>query len=249
MSYNPTRHGAQARQAKRQRRLDPHAGTKLSDIIARQGPQAATIDDLRNKVPTPRGWKVDQFKGKTFEMVFEFICANNSTGEVLHKSKDRSLRVLSGEIFVQINGNTARMRAGHAIALPSKTKYTLATSGTQDAEVIFCQGANYEKGLSQLTEPTLNDFTKMVDAVNTEPHRVAPTSSKAREQAERIEASRRQREMQKRAAQSGQQVQTGQAGTQQDQSVQKTPPRRAPLAGQQVQGVNPRPIGAAGFGD
>jgi mannose-6-phosphate isomerase-like protein (cupin superfamily) len=248
MSYNPHRHGTQAAQAKRQRNMNPHAGVKLSDIIARQGPQAATIDDYRGKVETPRGWRVEQFKGDTFEMIFEFICSKNSTGMIKHETEDRSLRVLGGELFVQINGTTARLRPGNAIAIPAGTEYSLATSGTTDAEVIFCQGAGYEDSLEQLSDPCLNDVTRMLDVVEVDRALAPSTSDKARAQAERIEAERRQREAAKRSAQSGQQVQQS-GGTSQEAVVAKTPPRRAPLTGQQVQGMSPRPIGASGYGD
>lgn len=253
MSYNPNVHGAGAnRNGRRQRRLDPRAGYKASDIIARHGPRAATIDDVRNKINTPRGWKVLVHKGNFFEMVYELICARNATGIVKHDYFDRALRVLGGEIFLTISSEVVHLRAGDSYAISAGVEYQLATSGNYDAEVIFCQGPEYEETLIQVTEPQAVNVTghlPLPKDVSDFPYQQV-SRERAMQQAQMEQAKREHREqLRKQEANRSQSVQENEGANPQAREAVVRAPGRAPTAGQQVQGVNPRPVGASGFGE
>lgn len=253
MSYNPNRQAAGARRSQRTRRLDPRAGHKASDIVRQRGPQAATINDIQSKQNTSRGWKVEIHKGDQFEMLYEYICSRNATGVVRHEEMDRALRVLSGELYITVGETTAVLKAGDSYSLPAGMEYQIGTSGSFDTEVLFCQGADYEETLEQLTPPQAIN-TEMLMRMPEEESRshtsFDPISrAKAQEHAQRLAHEKHQREVARRQAAMNK---TGAASSEPaaDGSVAKTPPptKRAPLPGQQVQGVNPRPVGAGGYG-
>lgn len=248
MSYNPNRQKNAL--AKRQRKLDPRAGLRYSEVVSRFGPGAATIDDARSKVDTDRGWRVEIHKGDEFEMIYEFICSRNATGKIRNEDQDRAIRVLGGMVFLTIGSEVFELRAGSSYSFPKGVEYQLATSGDFDAEVIFCQGVDYEENIEQLTPPDLNAVTKT--RLPTEPLPGPPRvdNGKAQEQAERIKARRAAREVRKKLAlqNSG----GAEEAASPEAQVKKTPPPRrgrAPLAAQQVVGVNPRPIGAGGYNE
>lgn len=246
MSYNPNRQKSST--PRRQRRLDPRAGTRFSDVVSRYGPSAATIDDVRSKMNTSRGWKVDIFKGESFEMVYELICARNSTGMVKSEDQDRAIRVLSGLLYVTIGEELFELRAGSSYSFPAGTEYQLATSGDFDSEVIFCQGPDYEDNLEQLSPPdAVSASMSLKLPVEAQPSLPLVDRDKARMQAEKIKEDRRLREAHRKQAMNQEGSPSGD-GT----PKKKTPPPargRSPLSGQQVEGVNPRPIGAAGYNE
>lgn len=256
MSYNPARQqGGVSVNPRRQRRLDPRAGIRHSEIIAKQGPSAATMTDMRNRVETPRGWRSVMFCGDDFEMIFEYICSKNSTGGLLHPEKDRVLRLMAGELYVTMNDETVHLRSGSSFILPKGIEYKIATSGTLDAEIIFCQGANYEKDLEQRSEPeAISAETKMSSVGDDDvPVRQKTSTEQTRQQAEKIAEERRQRDIAKRQGLPRVVDEQSLAATSGAESVappspRRTPPRRV-LPGQQVTGVNPRPMGAGGPGE
>jgi hypothetical protein len=260
MPYNPTRQQGSAAKIRRQRRLDPRhvgAGVRHSDIVAKHGPSVFASSDIQNKQETSRGWKSCLFyNSDSFEMVYEYICARNASGVVCNRNKDRAIRVLSGEVFIVISGDVIPVSAGSSFALLRGVEYQIATSGTLDAEVLFCQGPDYESDLEQLVDPqAVNSETKMLFAKTPETQaRTKSNSDVTRKYAEKLQEERRQRNIAKdRAINHPEQVVEKPAPSSNDGSVvvkpsRRTPPRRV-LAGQQVQGVNPRPLGAAGLGD
>ena len=239
MSYNPAIHGKNKPVARRQRKLNPHAGIKHSDIVARKGYRPETAMYLEEKIPTERGWKVVHFAGKDFEMVYEYICMHNSTGRVKHRSADRSLRVLNGELYVELKDkDIIKLTQGQVFAFPRKTEYQLATSGLGDAEVLFCQGTNYEEGLTCISVAATNQVPSVKEVIEREKAAIRNRvpGAKAKQQAAKI-ASRRKRRDQ--AKQSNTQVPEG------GQVTPKSPPKTL-LPGQQVTGRSPMPMGAAG---
>jgi mannose-6-phosphate isomerase-like protein (cupin superfamily) len=251
MSYNPDRHGPQAkpRNQKRQRLAPPKgSGITHSTIVSRQGIQAVTIDDVRNKVNTPRGFKVQQFKGEDFEVVYEFICARNSTGQIKNDDQDRSIRVLAGRIFITIDEEIADLHPGQSVSIARGKVYEMATSGTDDAEVLITQGPDYEDNIEVISESkAFNAQAKTVFAADAPQRPPRSNSDKAMEHAQRLLHQRRVRETRRR---SNQQAQVPQQGPQQIPGVPQTPPsKRPPLVGQSVTGKNPQPIGAGGYGD
>lgn len=252
MSYNPDRHGP-GRQPVRRKPLAPPkgSGVRHSTIVSKQGLQAVTIDDVRNKVNTPRGWKVQQFKGPDFEVIYEFICARNSTGRIKNEEADRSIRVLAGRLFLTIDGEIIELRAGMSGSIARGKEYEMATAGDTDAEVVFCQGPDYEGNVEVLSESTaINAVAKAIFA-EASPQTMPRgfRHSKAQAQAEVILAQRRARQARRRPKQGMQPGMTAGQMAAAQAPVQRTPPPlRAPLPGQAVTGVNPQPVGAAGYG-
>ena len=258
MSYNPNRQKNAA--VKRQRRLDPRAGTRYSDVVSRFGPRAATISDVRSKVNTPRGWRVEIHKGEFFEMIYEFICARNATGVIKNDDQDRAIRVLSGSIFVTVGSEVFELTTGSSYAFPKGTEYQLSTAGDFDSEVVFCQGPDYEEMIEQLTPPdavNVSTSIKLPDEIRSSLPKV--DRDKAQMHAERIQADRKARDHRRKQAlvdpsseesvAAPAEVATADEG---DAPVKKTPPPprgHTPLSGQSVEGVNPRPIGAGGYHD
>ena len=228
--YNPARINGGGR-AKRSRIPNPHSGRKHSQIVARLGPQAVQFSDLQDKKATNYGWKILSFKGEDFEVEYQYMCARNNSGVVKHKTKDKCIRVLSGQMFVIIDKEAIPLRAGQTFAIKAGNEYALATSGTGDAELVVCQGSNYDEDLV-LIHPS--------DAVNPETNvplippqaavesRSKRESSKAQQHAETVAVKQKKRR--------GERVPV------------KSDKRRPPLEGQQVTGINPSPIGAGGYG-
>lgn len=248
MSHNPARTAGGVR-PKRQRRLDPRAGVKASDIRARYGPQAATVDDVRQKVNTPRGWRVEIHKGDQFEMLYEFICARNATGIVVNREHDRAIRVLGGEIYLTIGKEIIPLRQGESYSLEAGLEYQLATSGSFDSEVMFCQGPNYEETLEQLSEPqAINSNMHLPMPQEADPDKARVDGSQAQLQAQIQQFHRQRRDAKKKIA-AGRPTSSADGVATAGDVIRTPPPSRAPLPGQQVQGTNPRPVGAGGFND
>ncbi len=250
MSYNPNRHGPNRQPKQRRRRLAPPRGSGVthSTIIARQGIQAVTIDDVRNRVNTLRGFKVQQFKGEDFEVIYEFICARNSTGQIVNEEQDRSVRVLAGRLFVTVESEVVELRPGQSLSVARGQIYELATSGTDDAEVLLAQGPDYEDGVEVISESNAhNSQAVTVFAVEAPQRPPRSNSEKAMQHANQLLQQRRMRENRRRPNQQAQQQgQVPQAPIGQKQTA---PSKRPPLAGQAVTGINPQPIGAGGYGE
>ncbi len=229
MSYNPAR--AQGRSVTavakaRQRVPPPGSGMRHSQIAQREGPRGVNVMDIRSREETARGWRVVTFRGDEFEMVYEYICARNHTGLIKHETQDRCLRVLSGQIFLTMGEETVQVQTNQGYALLKGKEYALATAGSSDAEVLFCQGPDYDKTLVQISEPQKISATAVDPEPKAAPHR-EPRSSQASIQAAQIEAQRAERE-----------------------KIRRTPvgkKDRAPHASQVVTGVSPRPVGAGGY--
>jgi mannose-6-phosphate isomerase-like protein (cupin superfamily) len=250
MGYNPNRHGPNRQSKQRRVRLAPPRGSGVahSTIIARKGIQAVTIDDVRNKVNTPRGFKVQQFKGADFEVVYEFICARNSTGQVKNSDQDRSIRVLGGRLFATVDGEIAELRPGQSLSIARGQTYELATSGTDDAEVLFSQGSDYEKNVEVISEAgAANAQAVTIFAAEAPQRPPRSNSAKAMEHAQQLLQQRHIREARRRPNQ--QQQQQGQVPQAPVGQKQTPPSKRPPLPGQAVTGVNPQPVGAGGYGD
>jgi mannose-6-phosphate isomerase-like protein (cupin superfamily) len=182
--------------------------------------------DLSNKEITPDGWRIPIFSGSDFDVSYRYLCARNSSGQVKHETKDRVVRVLAGRLFVMVDGETQELNANQSIALERGVVHEIATSGTEDAELILCQSHDYEKDLQQIVSSSAVTSAKMSPVPTAAPQISRRSESKALEQAAQLGAVR---EVNRKAA--------------------RTPFQgRAPLAGQQVSGLNPRPAGPGGFG-
>jgi len=248
--YNPTRMNPNAPGRNRQRRFDPHAGRKHSDIVAQQGPKCVFISDLAHRITTDRGWKIVHFSGDDFEVIYEYLCSRNTTGRIVHKDGDRCVRVMSGQIFIMVGGEQTVLRMGQAFSLPKGTEHEIATLGTEDAEVIFCQTKDYEDNIEQITEANARN-TKMAVVLPTD--RGAPqkiSTEKARQAASRIQNQRQARERAISASlDSGQPKPLPKIGAGGEEDIPMTAKARLPLANQNVTGSSPMPLGAGGFDD
>jgi hypothetical protein len=225
MSYNPARMegGGHPRKV---RHTDPHAGIKHSQIVSSMGPQAARVEDMRNRQDLPYGWRIPAYKGPTFEVEYQFMCRRNSLGRMRHDTKSRCVRVLAGQVFVLTTGGTQSLTANQTITFEAGVEYGLATSGVVDAEMYFCQDADYQKDLVQVSPP---------EAVNIDLGAFAAPDGGA---------SRVYRENSPAQAQAKMMAD--------EKAARRTPTARvpkAPLPGQTVVGMNPRPVGAGGYKD
>lgn len=235
MSYNPAIHGKQ--KLARQKRIDPHAGKKHSDIMRSMGPRGTNIEDIRNRQATPHGWRILYFQGSEFEMYYEYLCARNGTGVIKNLEHDRCLRVLNGMLYVTSGGKIETLYAGQACALPKGTEYELATSGDTDVELLICQGPNYEETCEHITQATQTNPV-MATVPKEAPSRDSRVSSeKAKKQAMLIKAAR-----EKRRQPIPKKTVTNELGEE-----VPAPAGKAPLPGQTVTGVNPNPVGAGGY--
>jgi len=119
---------------------------------------------------------------------------------------------------------------------------------------MFCQGADYEDTVEHLTPPQAINAEMLMKLPEEERRNQTsfdPISrAKAQEHATRLAQERHQREVARRQAAMGKLSGESSEPVADGTGVAKTPPpsRRVPLAGQQVQGVNPRPVGAGGYG-
>src|SRR5690606_14244261 len=98
MSYNPARAKNFYKNANRRRKQDPHAGTKHSDIMRRQGFGSAL--PAGNRVATPRGMAATLFDGPNWTARIETIAAGNNLGYGVNHEADRLYSVLSGVLYV-----------------------------------------------------------------------------------------------------------------------------------------------------
>lgn len=234
MSHNPNRTVGN-RSRRNARRYDPHAGHRRSGPAT---PQGVDFEDIRNREITDRGWKIVHFRGKSFEVIYELISAGSSTGRIKNDEADRSFRVLEGALFVLIDGQTpAEIRRNQSFSIPGGTEYELCTNATADAEVLFSQGSDYEEGVEVIEQPL---------EVNREPLTELPkeTEMLPRVDGEKAQATAAQIKQKRMARQKARNPapKKNPDGTPAGQG-------RTPLAGQQVMGANPRPIGPGGYAE
>lgn len=137
---------------RKRRQPDPRKIKKHSDIM-RQTASSLLVGGSRERTET--GFIVPGFQGKTFETYFETMLAGTSTPDFKHEKKDRTIRILSGSLFVlkdEGNGETQRTaRAGDEISFERGTTYRLATS-KENVEFFVCQSAKYAATLDIISD-------------------------------------------------------------------------------------------------
>jgi len=128
---------------------------KHSDIMRRQGTHVV-VGGSREKTNT--GFAVPGFQGKTFETYFETMLAGSSTATYKHEKKDKTLRILSGDLFVLTKTGEIekqqRAIAGDEVVLERGTEYRLATSKEQ-VEFFVCQSAKYNAAVEIVSDSSL----------------------------------------------------------------------------------------------
>jgi mannose-6-phosphate isomerase-like protein (cupin superfamily) len=245
MSYNPRVHTAGGPVSRKPRRIfDPRAGIKHSTLVNKRGPVGASAADAMNRVATPSGWRILYFEGDTFEVYYELLCARNASGILRHPTKDRVVRVLAGQLFITSNGNIESVLLNQVCSLPSNTEYELASSGDSDVELFIIQGRDYETDVERLTAASAtNGRSSFI------PSKIAPEVARVSADKAELEAARIRDE---RMVQERRKHQRSPVPKKLNEALpgSATPPsQQPPLPGQQVVGVNLRPMGARGFGD
>lgn len=229
MSFNPKVHAAGSQPYRKARRVfDPRAGVKHSAITGKHGPVGVSPVDAANRVNTPSGWRIPYFAGDTFEVYYELICARNATGFLKHSTKDRVIRVLAGQLFVTSDGKIDSVLTNQVCSFPHGSEYEYASSGDSDVEILVIQGKDYEVDVEHVTVTSAINSQPAYPAAATKSVLPRVATDRAAAEASRLSEERAVRERNRNS---------------------RTPvPKRPPLAGQQVVGVNPRPVGAGGFG-
>jgi len=144
-----------ANMKRKRRQPDVRKIKKHSDIMRRQGSHVV-VGGVREKTNT--GYVVPGFRGTTFETYFETMLAGTSTATYRHEKKDRTLRVLTGELFVLTkdeNGEKQqRAIAGDEVVLGRGIEYRLATS-KENVDMFVCQSAKYTAALEIVSDSSL----------------------------------------------------------------------------------------------
>ena len=150
----------------KRRRRQPNARTikKHSDIVRRSS-GGLVVGGARERTPT--GLVVPGYVGKTFETYYETMLAGTSTASVLHAKKDRTIRIITGTLFVlSQKGDAPNVQQlahpGDELVFERGTTYRLATS-KEDCEFFVCQSAKYAATLevvdaTSLTSKEVDDF-------------------------------------------------------------------------------------------
>jgi hypothetical protein len=132
MSYNPNR----ANKAKaRQRRYDPHAGVKRSDIAKRR--EVGSHAPIASRENTRFGYTSEVFSGPSFTNLYMCLLQGNNTGiGVTHKG-DRSIRIMNGILFVTTVTKTREVVGGVVQVSDQSTieKYTAGHTAPPQAQV------------------------------------------------------------------------------------------------------------------
>lgn len=249
MSFNPVRaKNWNKRNGRTRRPLDPHAGTKHSDIVRRSG-MGATIP-LENRQQTESGFMASIMETEGFSVRQEMIRAGTSIGYGHHLEANRVIRVLDGMLFVFEVGadgerQTRPLNVGGYFQAPAGKEYGYATSGTADAEILIIETPNYRAGWESLEEGVISTnqpevFVAPPQDDLTKPERRPREQSRAKEQAMRS-ARRKVRRQPKRT--------TSAAPRGPSPSGAKQIGRNASTNtnSSNVDGVNPQPLGAGAY--
>lgn len=142
----------------KRRRRQPNVQTiKKHSDIANRSANNLIVGGTRERTET--GFVVPGYVGKNFETYYEMMLAGTSTATYRHEKKDRSIRVLSGVLFILASDGTVeterRAIAGDEIAIERGTSFRLATS-KEPVSMFVCQSPKYTAALELVTDSTLN---------------------------------------------------------------------------------------------
>lgn len=170
MSHNPVRAKNFYKNNKKQRILNPHAGTKHSDIMKRQGSGFTTA--MSGRTSTPYGFSACVFEGKNFVVRSEYLGAGNSWGFGVNEKGDRLYRVNTGILFVTVEtdgvSQLLTIQPGGTFQAARGTKHCIATS-TSDVELIVVESVNYAKNWTIVgAEPAVSGSTVSMVAASSD---------------------------------------------------------------------------------
>jgi len=196
MSHNPTR---ATRNINRQRKMNPHAGVKHSDIMKRRG-ASHSLPSVSDREKFEHGFTAEIFSAKSFVQKVMYFYAGNFTGIGVNKTKDRTIRVINGTLYVTFLDNDGgydvqKYTSGTSINLPRGTKYGLSSSGTSDVELLVTESTNYRKGWERLEKgPIINvdEKSQLSPTQEVQSTRRPRSESKAYQQAQKLSGQRTQ---------------------------------------------------------
>lgn len=158
MSYNPSRVDSN----KNFQRHSPPPGSGLahSDIVRKN--QAPSFMPVGSRVVTQHGYMIPIFECESFKTRYEVFYSRNATGTGVNPSGDRTIMVLRGSIYADVeleNGvfETVKLQEGHSLNVPRGKKHALATSGVDNAELFITETVDYEKTWEQISPPTIGN--------------------------------------------------------------------------------------------
>lgn len=160
------------RQQNRKRRHQPtkNDGLKHSEIVRQKGLGGA-VTRSSAKVKTKHGYATVSCQNTKFVVKHELMLAGNSTGLGSNDKGDKYIKILSGSLYVQRNGSQfTRCLTGTEIYLPRGETYCVATTGTEDADLLIVETANYDKTWKQIENATtrgasIGDFAQPTQPV------------------------------------------------------------------------------------
>jgi mannose-6-phosphate isomerase-like protein (cupin superfamily) len=148
---------------KRKRRQPDARNIKKHSDIMRRTASNLVVGGSRERTET--GTVVPGFHGKTFETYFETMLAGTATPSWKHEKKDRTIRVLSGALFILKDDGSgevqSRALAGDEVAFERGTTYRWSTS-KEPVEFFVCQSAKYAATLEIMDDSVF--VTKEVPA-------------------------------------------------------------------------------------
>lgn len=251
MSHNPVRAANwHKRNGRPRRQLNPHAGTKHSDIVRRQG-MGATVP-LANRQQTNSGFMASVMEADGFSIRQELVRAGTSIGYGCNPNADRVFRVLDGMLFVfEQNAKTGErtqraLNKGAYFCAPRGVPHGYATSGTADCELLIIETPGYYKGWETVEEGVVSTNQPQVAIAPNAPDLMRPArrprgESKAKEQAVRSQR-RKVRRQPVRVRPGGAPRMPSATGA---PSVGRNASTNSNSAN--VAGVNPMPMGAGAY--
>jgi len=141
---------------RRRQQIDPKTLKKHSQIVKRQ---TRNVVVLGQKEKTSTGFIIPGHKGKAFETYFETLLAGTASDMVRHPTKDRVIRVVSGDGFVILDDGInaridKRIQAGDELILKAGVAYRFTTTSNQNLELYVSQEAKYFSRLKMVEEST-----------------------------------------------------------------------------------------------
>lgn len=189
MSYNPNRAANfNAPNQRKQYVPKPGDGIRHSDIMRRAGVGGLTLGAAALRTPTQFGYQSPIFEGKDFIVRFEVLFPGNSTALGSNKLADRHIRVCRGSVYVTFEQDKERIvqhiKVGGEFTATRGMKYALATSGSEEVELLVVESVGYEKNWKELEEAVVKGNGGVPAIVEpTVPVRTNRDSSKEKEYA------------------------------------------------------------------